>query len=397
MPRDVLARGRRAAAHRVNRAGPCWTPCRSAEGATSATTRLSIDLDAIAANWRLLRGRHRGDVAGVLKADGYGLGACRVAERLVAEGCRHFFTAHPGEARAIRPLLGDAMLGVLNGLQPGEAGGYAEDGLMPALGTLREIGEWGAAARRFGRPLPALLHVDTGMNRLGLDADEFDALVRDPSLLDGVALGYVMTHLCAADTPQSHANTAQRQAFARACDRLDAALGRTVARSVANSSGLFLGEGFASDLARPGAALYGVNPVPGRPNPMRPVLRLAASVLSVRAVPAGGSVGYNGAWTARRDSRIATLGAGYADGLPRSLSNTGRASFDGRPVPLVGRVSMDLTTFDVTDHPAIRPGTWLELIGPDLPPDEVAACAGTSAYEILTSLGLRYERDYSAL
>ncbi len=381
----------------LNRAGPCWTPCRSAEGATSATTRLAIDLDAIAANWRLLRARHPGDVAGVLKADGYGLGAARVAARLRAEGCRHFFTAHAGEARAIRPLVGDAMLCVLNGLPPGEADGYVEHGLLPALGTLREIAEWAAAARCLGRTLPALLHVDTGMNRLGLDADELDALVRQPSLLDGVALRYVMTHLCAADTPDSPANTAQRLAFARDCDRLDAALGRTVARSVANSSGVFLGKGFASDLARPGAALYGINPVPGQPNPMRPVLRLSASVLSVRAVPAGGSVGYNGAWTAARDSRIATLGVGYADGLARSLSNAGRASFDGRHVALVGRVSMDLTTFDVTDHPAIQPGAWLELIGPDLPPDEVAARAGTNAYEILTSLGSRYEREYTSL
>ncbi len=336
-------------------------------------------------------------MAGVLKADGYGLGAARIAPRLLAEGCRHFFTAHPGEALSIRPLLGGAMLGVLNGLWPGEAGCYAEHGLLPALGTLREIEEWAAEARVAGRALPALLHVDTGMHRLGLDADEFEALLRAPWRLDGVALRYVMTHLCAADTPDSPANTVQHLAFARACDRLDAALGRPVARSVANSSGLFLGEDFASDLARPGAALYGINPVPGRANPMRPVLRLSAQVLSVRAVPEGGSVGYNGAWTAARPSRIATLGVGYADGLPRSLCNAGRAGFDGRPVPLVGRVSMDLTTFDVTDHPAIGPGAWLELIGPGLPPDEVAARAGTNAYEILTSLGSRYERDYGGL
>ncbi len=373
------------------------TPCRSAEGATPTTTRLVIDLDAIAANWRLLRARHRGDVAGVLKADGYGLGAARIAPRLLAEGCRHFFTAHAQEARALRPLLGGAMLCVLNGLCPGEAGAYVEHDLLPALGTLGEIGEWAAQARRVGRALPALLHIDTGMNRLGLDAEELDWLVRRPWLLDGVELRYVMTHLCAADTPDYPANAAQRLAFARECARLDTVLDRAVPRSMANSSGLFLGDGFGSDLARPGAALYGINPVPGQPNPMRPTLRLTARVLSVRAVLAGASVGYNGSWTAGRDGRIATLGVGYADGLPRALSNAGRASFDGRPVPLVGRVSMDLTTFDVTDHPALRPGAWLELIGPDLPPDEVAACAGTNAYEILTSLGPRYERDYTAL
>ena len=336
-------------------------------------------------------------MAGVLKADGYGLGAARIATRLLAEGCRHFFTAHPGEAVAIRPLLGEAMLGVLNGLPPGEAGCFVEHGLLPALGTLREVDEWAAQAREVGRALPALLHVDTGMHRLGLDSDEFEALLRAPWRLDGVDVRFAMTHLCAADTPDSPANAAQRVAFGHGCDRLDAALGRRVARSMANSSGLFLGEDFASDLARPGAALYGINPVPGQPNPMRPTLRLSAQVLSVRAVPAGGRVGYNGAWTAARDSRIATLGVGYADGLPRSLSNAGRASFDGGAVPLVGRVSMDLTTFDATDHPAILPGSWLELIGPEVPPDEVAARAGTSAYEILTSLGSRYERDYAGL
>ncbi len=368
-----------------------------AEGNTTATTRLAIDLDAIACNWHRLRARHGGDVAGVLKADGYGLGAARIGPRLLAEGCRHFFTAHPQEALAIRPLLPGAMIGVLNGLWPGEASHYAEHDLLPALGTLREIAAWTAEARRLGRALDAMLHVDTGMNRLGLDAEEFAALVACPRLLDGVRLRYVMTHLSAADTPGHPLNATQRLGFADACDRLDAVLGARLPRSVANSSGVFLGPTFASDLARPGAALYGINPVPGQPNPMRPVLRLSAQVLTLRRVAEGGTVGYSGAWTAGRDSVIATVGVGYADGLPRALCNTGRASFDGKPVPLVGRVSMDLTTYDITDHPEVRPGSWLELIGPDLSPDEVASRAGTNAYEILTSLGRRYQREYVGL
>ena len=179
-------------------------------------------------------------------------------------------------------------------------------------------------------------------------------------------------------------------ASATACDRLPPA-----PRSIANSSGIFLGPRFGSDLARPGAALYGVNPTPGHPNPMRPTVRLRARILQVRDVPGGATVGYNGQWTAARPSRIATVSVGYADGFLRSLSNAALAFFDAAPVPLVGRVSMDLTTFDVTDVPAARVGGWLDLIGPANPVDDVAARAGTNGYEVLTSLGRRYARRYS--
>jgi alanine racemase len=181
----------------------------------------------------------------------------------------------------------------------------------------------------------------------------------------------------------------QRQRFAAACARLPAA-----PRSFANSSGLFLGPGHASDLARPGAALYGVNPNPGRPNPMRPVVRLRARVLQLRSLQPDESVGYNGQWIAGRPSRIATVSVGYADGFPRALTNRATAYFDDRPVPLVGRVSMDLSTFDVTDLPGLTQGDWLDLIGPHNPVDALAEQAGTNGYEILTSLGRRYPRIY---
>jgi alanine racemase len=167
-------------------------------------------------------------------------------------------------------------------------------------------------------------------------------------------------------------------------------------RSLANSSGLFLGPAWGSDLARPGAALYGINPTPGRPHPLRGVLRLAAPVLQVRSVPAGETVGYNATWRAARPSRIATVGVGYADGWARALSNRGQACFEGTLLPLAGRVSMDLTTYDVTDHPGVVAGSWLELIGPGHPIDQVAAEAGASAYELLTSLGRRYHRVWLA-
>ena len=367
----------------------------SGAGESSTGALLEIDLDAIADNWGTLSRLHpSGPVAAVLKADAYGLGAVPVARRLFAAGCRHVFTAHLGEAQAIRPALPHllppgAMLAVLNGLWPGDAPAYAEAGIAPVLGSLAEIEDWAAHARTLGRPLPALLHIDTGMNRLGLPPEEVDVLAAEPGRLDGVRLLYVMTHLVSAEMPGDPVNATQRDRFAYVCTRLPAAR-----RSLANSSGCFLGPGFGSDLARPGAALFGVNPTPGHPNPMRAAVRLRARILQVREVPPGGRVGYNGVWTARRPSRIATVSVGYADGYPRILTNRAAACFDEQAVPLVGRVSMDLSTFDITDAPGAVTGSWLDLIGPCMTVDEVAHRAGTNGYEILTQLGGRYRRAY---
>jgi alanine racemase len=354
----------------------------------AAAALLEIDLDAVAANWRLLCRRHPwGAVAAVVKADGYGLGAREIVARLRREGCRHFFVAQLAEALAILDVAGDSMLGVLNGLVPEAAAEYAGAGVLPALGSLPEIAAWSAEARRRGRALPALLHVDTGMARLGLDAAELATLRDEPGRLEGIALAYLMTHLVSSELPEDPLNERQRARFAAACAALPAA-----PRSLANSSGIFLGERYGSDLARPGAALYGINPTPTEQNPMRPVVRLLGRVLQIREIAAGETVGYNATWRAARPSRIATVGVGYADGWHRSLSGRGAAVFDGRPVPLVGRVSMDLTTYDVTGRPEIVPGCHLELIGPALPTESVAEAAGTNGYEVLTSLGRRFAR-----
>jgi alanine racemase len=353
---------------------------------------LDIDLVAIADNWRALRAAHGGrPTAAVLKADAYGHGAARVAPYLFAAGCRYFFTAHLDEALAIRQLLPGAMLAVLNAALPGTEPEYLAQGIDPVLGSLAEIDRWCALAHRLGRTLPALLHVDTGMARLGLEAADIGALRGDPGRLAGLDVRYVMTHLVAAEMPSDPVNAAQRLRFEAACAALPAA-----ARSIANSAGLFLGPAFASDLARPGAALFGINPTPGRPNPMRPTLRLRGRILQIRHVDAGEGVGYNATWRAARPSRIAVVGVGYADGFPRALSNRATAGFDGTAVPLVGRVSMDLTTYDVTDVPDVRAGDWLELIGPHGGVESLAAAAGASPYEILTSLGRRYTRIWHA-
>ena len=343
---------------------------------------LEVDLPAVVANWHQLARHHAGDVAAVLKADAYGLGAAQVAPVLAAAGCQHFFVAVLEEAIALRRLVPHAMVAVLNGLLPGAEDAYTQHRIDPVLGSLDEIRRWGGRG-------PALLHIDTGMARLGLDEAELQTLAATPGLLGAWRPRYVMTHLVSAEDRTDPMNHAQAQRFAAA-----RALLPPLPASFANSSGLFLGPDFASDLARPGAALYGLNPTPSQPNPMRPVVTLRARVLQVRQLRIGQSVGYNATWRAARPSRIAAIGVGYADGWARALSSRGHARFDGTRVPLVGRVSMDITTFDATDHPGLEAGSWLELIGPQHSVDRVAQEAGTNGYEILTSLGRRYHRVY---
>jgi len=354
-----------------------------------AAATLDIDLAAIAQNWRTLDASHPGATAAVIKANAYGLGAAKVAPALQEAGCRHFFTAHLSEALAVRAAIPNAMLAVLNGLLPDEPAVFAANEIIPVLGSLHEIALWRAAAARLERKLPTILHIDTGMARLGLAPAELEVLREDPSRLAGLRLDYVMTHLVSAETPTDPMNQRQHDKFTAAMQQFP-----NHKMSFANSSGMFLGPAFRSDLARPGAALYGINPTPGAPNPMLPVVRLTARILQVREIRSGETVGYNGVWTAARPSRIATIAVGYADGFLRALSNAATAHFDDHPVPLVGRVSMDLTTFDVTDTAAM-PGDSLTVIGPAHDVDAAAIEAGTNGYEILTSLGGRYQRRYT--
>lgn len=340
---------------------------------------LTVDCGAVVRNWRRLCVRHgTGPVAAVVKADAYGLGAAPIARALHAAGCAHFFVAHPAEGEALREALGgpEPMIAVLNGFAAG-----THPRLTPVLNSLDDVRAHAGRA--------AILQVDTGMSRLGLDAAELDALVADPKPLSALDLRYIMTHLACADEPAHPLNLRQAERFAAACARLPAA-----PRSFANSCGLFLGAAFQSDLARPGCALYGINPMPGQPNPMEPVVRLEVPILQLRDIPAGASVGYGASWGAARPSRIATAALGYADGWLRALSGQGFGVLHGVRAPLVGRVSMDLTTFDVTDIPMARAGDRIEVLGAARDADAVAALAGTIGYEILTSLGARYARTY---
>lgn len=368
--------------------------------AARAGAILTIDLDAIASNYRRLcteLGAKLGTTAcaAVVKADAYGLGISTVGPALARAGACIFFTAQLEEAITLRGLLPDtADIFVLNGLAAGPAKDFLAHDLQPVLNSLGEIDAWRALAKTEGSALPAALHLDTGMNRLGLPANEIDALAVDPARLDGIALSYTMSHLACADEPAHPLNAGQLAAFTAARARI-AALTNSPA-SFANSSGIFLGPDYHFDLARPGVALYGVNPTPGHPNPMAQVVRLQGKILQLREIDAPQSVGYGATHRATGPRRIATVAVGYADGYLRSLSNRGNAWIGDQQVPVVGRVSMDLITLDVTalPHEAVSLGGLVDLIGPRSSADEIAAEAGTIGYEILTALGQRYHRVY---
>nr|WP_062012580.1 alanine racemase [Aureimonas sp. AU4] len=352
---------------------------------------LHVSLGALRANYRHLRTLAGGaEVAGVVKADAYGLGAREVVPALAEEGCRSFFVAQLCEAAPLLPLLpAGAELFVLNGLSPGAEGACAATGAIPVLNSLNQVRRWGAEAARRGEALSAALQVDSGMSRLGLSPAEVEALAAEPALLSGLRIVLVMSHLACADEPNHPASEQQRLAFRRLAARLPAAR-----LSLANSAGMFLGEDFRFDLARPGIGLYGGQPVAdGRPNPMRPVVRLQARVVQTREVPAGSGIGYGFSRVADRPMRLATIGIGYADGWPRALSNRAAAFFGAARLPIAGRVSMDSTILDISAlEAALRPGDLVDLVGPHQTLDEVAGLAGTISYEILTSLGHRFER-----
>ncbi|MFZ1415177.1 MAG: alanine racemase [Defluviicoccus sp.] len=374
-----------------------------------AAAILTIDLGAVVANWRLLRDRLRpgAGLGAAVKANAYGLGAREVTAALAEAGCRSFFVATLEEGIEVRAVLAagaeatarPAAVYVLNGPLPGADEALIAHRLTPVLNSREDIAAWSAAARRREARLPAALHVDTGMARLGLPADELARLVDDPGLLAGIAPVLVMSHLACADQPEHPLNERQRQALGRALAALTPVL--APARppvSLANSAGIFLGHPYHFDLARPGAALYGVQPLAGGPNPMRPVVTLRARILQVRTVAPPATVGYGATYAVVQPSRIATVAVGYADGYLRSLSNRGRATVGAFEVPLVGRVSMDLITVDVSAVPAAIacPGAFVELIGASQTVDAVAERAGTIGYEILTALGSRYARVYRA-
>jgi alanine racemase len=364
----------------------------------SASGVLCVDLAAMRRNYRTLKSAAAGaSVAGVVKADGYGLGASEAATALAAEGCKVFFVATLVEAEAVRGRLPeDAHLFVLNGLPPGTAAQFGAVAACPVIGDILEFEEWVAHAKRAKDRTTAALHFDTGMSRLGFAPAEAEAILRHPAL-SAVDLRLVMTHLACADDATNPKNTAQLALFNQLAEHAP----ESAWKSVAASAGIFLGPAYCRDLVRPGVALYGGRAASAGPNPMAPVVSLYGRIAQVRWAERGETVGYGATHTLKRRTKIATVMAGYADGFFRALAASdardGPAGHIGaHRLPLLGRVSMDLITFDATDAPEalVQRGGFVEILGERVTVDDLADFAGTIGYEILTALGSRYHRVY---
>jgi alanine racemase len=378
-------------------AGTVLSPeANQAAALASATGVLTVDLDAIIANWRKLeKTAVPAECAAVIKADAYGCGAEQVARALRNAGCKTFFVATVDEARVVRGAVPSATIYALNGFFQNTGDAYAKIDCKPVIGDLNELAEWDVFCRRSGWTGGAAIQIDTGMNRLGLTVAEAQGIIPRISAGDhGITL--VMSHLVSGELVNNPTNARQLTTF-----REIASLFSNVPASLSNSSGIYLGPQFQFDLVRPGAALYGVNPTPEADNPMQPVVDLKARIVQIRNVERGETVGYGGTWTARRPTKLAIIASGYADGYFRAASaNDGTRGAEvvvaGKRCPVAGRVSMDLTAIDITDLPqnAARRGHMVTLIGEGITVDELAHHFGTIGYEVLTSLGSRYARIY---
>jgi alanine racemase len=351
-----------------------------------ADSILTINLSAIANNYKLLQARGA-EAAAVVKANAYGLGVEPVALALKKSGCTKFFVANLDEAINLRSILADEFIGVFHGVRAGQAVEFSQYDLTPVLNDIQQVKLWQQHAEKQQKKLPAVIHFDTGMNRLGLSQNDIKLAADAAKSFD---LKYIMSHLACADIaehPQNHEQLAKLQLITSEFPGI-----RT---SFANSSGIFLGDGYLFDLTRPGSALYGVNPVSAQPNPMLPVVKLTSKILQIRVIDSSQSVGYGASCMLPVGAKIATVPVGYADGYLRYLSNKGFCAINGQKVPIVGRISMDLITLDVSGIEHLEVGAEVEIIGETIKVDDLAAWADTIGYEILTSLGDRYLRVYS--
>ena len=335
-----------------------------------ATGTLTIDLDALASNWRALDALSGSETGAVVKADGYGLGAGRVAKTLARAGARQFFVAIAEEGIAVRKALGPGpRISVFSGHMEGDAALLKDHDLTPLLNSPEQL-------TRHQTALPGHaygLQLDTGMNRLGIEPEDFS-----PDMAQDATL--IMSHLACADEPDHPANQKQLSTFRQMTHSL------TAPKSLAATGGILMGKDYHFDLTRPGIGLYGGLPFADA----KPVVTLDLPVIQTRALQPGENAGYACAFTATKPTKIATVSAGYADGLIRAMSGKAMLYAGDTAVPLAGRVSMDLLTVDVTalDHIPDR----LQILGPHQTVDQLAEAAGTIGYEILTSLGPRYTR-----
>lgn len=347
---------------------------------------LTVSLKAIADNYDLVAGLGAGaECAAVVKADAYGLGAARVAQALAGRGAGTFFVAHLDEGIALRAVLPQARIFVLHGFMPGCEGSMAAHGLIPVLNSLDQVRSWKRFCEQAGQAFPAALQFDSGMSRFGLSIED----LAERAFFNGLNLQLLMSHLACADMPDSPANEMQRQRFVTM-----AAAFPGVPRSLAASSGIFLGPDYHFELIRPGAALYGIAPSEGR-RVLAPVVSLDARIAQIRTIQAGDRVGYGLSWTAPKATRIATLGLGYADGFFRAQAGQASVWYGRTRLPVIGRVSMDSISVDMTEAPGdLKAGDVLSVLGPQQDVDALARSAGTIGYEVLTALGSRFHRVY---
>ena len=354
---------------------------------------LSIDLAAIQANWRLLNScNSAAETGAVVKANAYGLGLEHVAKALWTAGAKRFYVAQSGEGARLRRILPNATVIILAPVLPQGFAQCRASALIPSLNGPDALQLWRDDAKSNGSAIPAMLHIDTGMTRLGFDDAAFPNVFAALSDTERASITEVASHLACADEPSHPLNTEQLERFQTAT----AAVPGSILCSFANSSGLFLGKTFSAFGARPGMALYGLNPTPGKPNPMRAAVNLHVRVLQTRTLGRNESVGYGATASAKAGARIAVIAAGYADGLHRCIGGDGRVWINGKAAPILGRISMDLIAVDVSHmvESEVVSGGWAEVIGPHQSADDLAAAAGTIGYEILTGLGDRYERRY---
>ncbi|PKP94845.1 MAG: alanine racemase [Alphaproteobacteria bacterium HGW-Alphaproteobacteria-16] len=356
------------------------------------SSQLRVDLGSVRANYRALAAQVSPAQCGaVVKADGYGLGARKVAPALHREGCRIFFVAQLCEAFDVLDTVGvGSTIFILNGLDPQSEEICATWGFVPVLNAHCQVDRWRALSRAQGKLLPAALQMDSGMSRLGLDFETIDALAHDPDFRREVSVRLLMTHLACADDPSHEANGAQLGRFLAA-----RSLFAEAPASIANSGGMFLSSDFHCDVVRPGIALFGGQTGAGAEQ-LRPVVALDARILQIREIADGAGVGYGLDYVARGPRRLATIGMGYGDGWPRNLGGIGAAWSGGCRLPIVGRISMDSMVIDISDLPenALNEGDFVEFLGPSQSLKDVARDAGTIGYEILTRLGRRHRRVY---
>lgn len=359
-----------------------------------AAGKLTIDLAALRQNYRTLKDKvgTNVDVASVVKANAYGLGAIPVTRELVAAGCTRFFVANMEEALALRKTFPDITILILNGFYQSGAELYIQNDLIPVIGSFMEIERYSALAQKAGRRLPAYLHFNTRMNRLGLGSVETEKLLSQMAILNDLDIQCVMSHMACADEKDHPLNQTQHNVFTEIAQHFP-----NIPKSFCNSSAIFRNQDWHFDIVRPGMALYGLNPTPETDNPMQPVINLKAPIMRTRTVYKGAHVGYGATYESTKDTPLATVSIGYADGIFWSLSNKGAFYWNGIRCPIRGRISMDMTTVDLSDIPESqrpKPGDYLEVIGPHQSPADLARDANSFDYEILTSLSNRYDREY---